>query len=227
MTASNVWGRRSGLFCSSVFPAGLTNLFTAAIGRLSCGICPRRRLVCWTWAAVTAGCLWKSSSDFPRCSFRGSIYVPSSAKNSNGAYDTVVSFSVLEHLPQPQQALREMCRVCRPGGTVVVDVPHLSRYHELPHDYYRFTEHGLSHLAEAAGLEVVEVQPLGGLAAFLGHQVSTVLVCSFWRIPVLKWGVFAANYLLVVCPTIWLDRLLKTVDVFPSSLVGVFRRPLD
>ena len=145
----------------------------------------------------------------------------------NGAYDTVVSFSVLEHLPQPQQALREMCRVCRPGGTVVVDVPHLSRYHELPHDYYRFTEHGLSHLAEAAGLEVVEVQPLGGLAAFLGHQVSTVLVCSFWRIPVLKWGVFAANYLLVVCPTIWLDRLLKTIDVFPSSLVGVFRRPLD
>src|SRR5690606_20167561 len=66
--------------------------------------------------------------------------------------DTVLCTQVLEHVPEPGRAVREMARVLRPGGRLVATVPHLSMIHEAPHDYFRFTEFGLTHLCNEAGL---------------------------------------------------------------------------
>jgi SAM-dependent methyltransferase len=144
---------------------------------------------------------------------------------SDGSYDTVVSFSTIEHLPRPWLALAEMRRVCRPGGHVIVVAPHLTRLHEEPHDYFRFTPHGLSALAEESGLETVAIEPLSGLFAFIGHQVSTLLVCSFWGVPCLKWIVFWLNYLVVVRLALALDGLLGTPRRYPANVLAVFRVP--
>jgi 2-polyprenyl-3-methyl-5-hydroxy-6-metoxy-1,4-benzoquinol methylase len=56
---------------------------------------------------------------------------------ASDAYETVFSFEVLEHLPHPQLAIAEMARVLAPGGVLLITVPHLSRLHEEPHDYFR------------------------------------------------------------------------------------------
>ncbi|WP_082837241.1 class I SAM-dependent methyltransferase [Labrenzia sp. OB1] len=42
----------------------------------------------------------------------------------DGSMDTAVSFHVLEHLPDPLPVLRELKRVLKPGGTLIVEVPH-------------------------------------------------------------------------------------------------------
>ena len=57
------------------------------------------------------------------------------AQVPDGAYDAVVCHQVLEHVREPQSAMDEMARVLKPGGRVVLSVPHLSRRHELPDDY--------------------------------------------------------------------------------------------
>jgi len=41
----------------------------------------------------------------------------------DGHFDTIVADSVLEHLDDPHQALKEWARVLRPGGTLVVWSP--------------------------------------------------------------------------------------------------------
>ncbi len=41
---------------------------------------------------------------------------------ADGAFDVVYSYSVLWYLPSPSQAAAEMCRVTRPGGTVIFDM---------------------------------------------------------------------------------------------------------
>jgi SAM-dependent methyltransferase len=79
-----------------------------------------------------------------------------------GVFDTVVSFQVLEHVPEPSQLMAEMARVLAPGGKLVLTAPHIWGIHEEPHDYYRFTPFGLRHLAQKAGFEVEEVAPLAG-----------------------------------------------------------------
>jgi ubiquinone/menaquinone biosynthesis C-methylase UbiE len=42
-------------------------------------------------------------------------------------FDIVLSIETLEHVRQPEQAVRELLRICRPGGKVVVTVPNGER----------------------------------------------------------------------------------------------------
>ena len=75
----------------------------------------------------------------------------------NGVADTVVSFSALEHLREPQLMLDEAFRILRPGGAALLQVPFMWWVHEAPHDYYRFTCHGLRYMLEKAGFTNIEV----------------------------------------------------------------------
>ncbi len=58
-------------------------------------------------------------------------------------FDTVVLMDVLEHLPAPDAALAEAWRVLKPDGVLLVQVPFLYPLHDQPHDFQRWTEHGL------------------------------------------------------------------------------------
>lgn len=145
----------------------------------------------------------------------------------SGSYDTVMSLYSLEHVARPWEALGEIVRVCKPGGAIVLAVPHLSRLHEEPHDYFRFTDHGLRALANGHDLEVTDLIKLGGVATFLGHQVATILVSAVWNVPILKWLVFWLNYALVVRPCVSIDRLTGASKKMPQNVVAVLRNPDD
>jgi len=78
------------------------------------------------------------------------------------SFDCALCTSVLEHLEEPQQALRECLRLLRPGGVAIYSVPFLWHLHEEPRDFYRFTRHGLAYLFTRAGFEVMEIRALSG-----------------------------------------------------------------
>lgn len=59
------------------------------------------------------------------------------------SFDAIVCWSILEHIPYPQQALAELHRVLRPNGEIWVQLPFLYPYHEAPKDYWRVTPDGL------------------------------------------------------------------------------------
>jgi len=71
--------------------------------------------------------------------------------------DSVISFSVLEHLREPETMLNEAYRLLKPGGAIVLQVPFMWWVHEAPHDYFRFTRYGLEHLFRKAGFVEVEI----------------------------------------------------------------------
>jgi SAM-dependent methyltransferase len=80
---------------------------------------------------------------------------------------------VLEHIAAPDALWREMFRVLRPDGCVLLNVPFLYWLHETPHDYYRYTEHALRLFATRSGFTIEMLQPLGG-----SLEVFTDMACK-------------------------------------------------
>jgi SAM-dependent methyltransferase len=139
-------------------------------------------------------------------------------------YDTVLCSEVLEHLPHPERAVTELCRVLRPDGCLILSVPFLSRLHEEPNDFFRFTEHGLRAMTAEIGLSICRSQSIGGPFSFLGHQLSTLLVVALWRLPLVRWVAFGVNAIFVVVPCRLLDRLWGVDRIMPAGYVLVATR---
>ena len=81
----------------------------------------------------------------------------------DASFDTLLSVQGLEHTSDPQHLLEEMSRVLRSDGLMILNAPFSFRLHEEPHDYFRYTPHGLRVMCQKARLEVIDIQPQGGL----------------------------------------------------------------
>ena len=50
---------------------------------------------------------------------------------------------VLEHVFNPDDFVREIARVLKPGGALLLTVPFVWNEHEQPYDYARYSSFGL------------------------------------------------------------------------------------
>lgn len=80
------------------------------------------------------------------------------------SFDCVLLSHSLEHVHHPRKALREVARVLRPGGNLIVVVPNFEsvfriafgadwQHLDIPRHLYHFTPHSLCSLAAAEGFE--------------------------------------------------------------------------
>lgn len=88
------------------------------------------------------------------------------------SFDTVLLTDVLEHIAEPLQLMQEIGRVLRVDGKVIVGVPFMYLLHEVPHDYYRYTEFALRRFCQLSGLNALECTPYGGLPEVLMDLTS-------------------------------------------------------
>lgn len=96
----------------------------------------------------------------------------------NATADAVISSQVIEHLERPLDALKETSRILKPGGILFISFPFLYPIHAEPHDFTRFTEHGMDSLLAAHGFEVLEKQGIGG----------------FWYLLAVCWNMYAKTF---------------------------------
>jgi len=73
------------------------------------------------------------------------------------AFDAIFLFEVLEHVGAPERAIREIRRALQPRGKLFVSVPFVYPIHDAPYDFQRFTIHGIRHLLQTLGFEVVQI----------------------------------------------------------------------
>lgn len=137
------------------------------------------------------------------------------------SFDTVYSSQVLEHVPYPALAIKEFKRVLNKSGLCIISVPHLSHYHEIPYDFFRFTEFGISKLLEDAGFSIMLVKKQGGIVSFITHPLSVILITLCWQIPILKWVGFYLNKFILVLPSYYIDKISPASKVYPCNLLVI------
>jgi SAM-dependent methyltransferase len=92
----------------------------------------------------------------------------------DASFDAVVCTQVLEHVPEPGAVLAELLRILRPGGRLLITAPLVWFLHEEPHDYYRYTPHGLRFLLTRAGFADIEIAPMGDSFSTLAELVANL-----------------------------------------------------
>src|ERR1043166_5749551 len=75
---------------------------------------------------------------------------------ADGSFQTVLRTQVIEHVADHGLLLQEAYRLLAPNGVLILSAPLYWPPHEQPHDYFRFTEFGLSHLLLKAGYEKIQ-----------------------------------------------------------------------
>ena len=54
-------------------------------------------------------------------------------------YDIILCSQVLEHVEDPRQVCRELFRILKPGGHVLITAPQSTYLHNLPYHFFHFT----------------------------------------------------------------------------------------
>ncbi|MDQ3849944.1 MAG: class I SAM-dependent methyltransferase [Actinomycetota bacterium] len=82
-------------------------------------------------------------------------------------FDGALAISVLEHVDDPYQVVREIYRVLKPGARVLAWIPFTFGVHGFPEDVSRFTTFGMRRLFERAGFEVQRIDEAAYAGVFL------------------------------------------------------------
>jgi SAM-dependent methyltransferase len=83
--------------------------------------------------------------------------------------DTVLSTEVLHDMSEPRLMLREINRILKAGGEIILTTPFVVPVVDGVYDHYRYTEHGLRYLLTAENFEVISIT---AIADVIGAQIT-------------------------------------------------------
>lgn len=97
----------------------------------------------------------------------------------SASFDSVFSSEVFEHVFNLNDILKEINRVLKTGGNLLITLPFVWYEHETPHDYARYTSFGIKYILEQNGFEIVTIEKSSNftetvfqiIAAWLYHSV--------------------------------------------------------
>jgi SAM-dependent methyltransferase len=76
-------------------------------------------------------------------------------------FDVVVCAELLEHVYLPELVLREMMRVLKPNGILLITVPFLVPYHADPCDFGRYSSQYLKQVLKDVGFSNIQIEKQG------------------------------------------------------------------
>jgi SAM-dependent methyltransferase len=140
-------------------------------------------------------------------------------------YDSIILSDVLEHIPNPEQLLRDIYRLLTGNGVLLLNVPFYYWIHEAPFDYFRYTSYALTRLSESSGFVVESIEPLGGTNEVLADIIAKNI--AFLKLPVLGSAliILIQNLALFISSTRLGKRFAeKSAKYFPFGYFVVLRK---
>jgi SAM-dependent methyltransferase len=152
-------------------------------------------------------------------------------------FDAIIFTQVMEHLPKPMMALRELGRVLKPGGTMICSAPLFYQEHEQPYDFYRYTQFAWRAMMKEVGLDILRMEWLEGYFGTVAYQLESAAkylpTRAYRTVP----GALGWSMVPVVIFTRVLFRLLASIfyvvdergkhtsSGYPKNYVVIVQRP--
>jgi SAM-dependent methyltransferase len=110
----------------------------------------------------------------------------------NEHFDSVFSSEVFEHVFNLEEILKELNRVLKTNGLILITCPFTFCEHEVPNDYARYTSFAIKHLFVQNGFEVIEQIKTGNSIEALTQMWLIYLHQNIYsgikKIPVIRTG---------------------------------------
>lgn len=138
--------------------------------------------------------LYKKSADY----FYDGKKFPFNAET----FDSIICNQVLEHVFEPEDFLKEIFRVLKPHGKLLITVPFVWDEHEQPFDFARYSSFGLKHLLEKNGFRVIAYKKSVNNISVIFQLLSDYFYKISLKNKLLKW-------------------VVMFLFIFPSNLIGI------
>lgn len=125
----------------------------------------------------------------------------------DGAFQNVLCTEVLEHLPYPDRAIREIARVLKSHGRLILTAPFWSLTHLAPFHYCTgFSPYWYQRVLPDHGFEILEIERSGNyFTAILQELIRVPFVLKEYS----NIGVVAYVSFLCILPTVFVIYLLS------------------
>jgi SAM-dependent methyltransferase len=133
----------------------------------------------------------------------------------NASFDVILCTEVLEHVPEPIQAVAEISRILKPGGRAILTAPLGSRLHQEPYHFYGgYTPYWYQNFLPMYGLEIETITPNQGFFSYFAQEAvyfHCVIAPWNWKVS-WRWAKLILALLWLV--TLPLCRLLLPASAF-------------
>lgn len=142
---------------------------------------------------------------------------------ADSTFDVALCTEVLEHVPEPIRAVREISRVLKSGGKLFLTAPLGSGLHQEPYHFYGgYTPHWYRRFLAEAGFSEITIEPNRGFFSHYGQEGLRFLkMLAPWRswnnLPWLLLWLLGVPWCLLVS---LLANLLDRLDTHKGFTVG-------
>lgn len=121
----------------------------------------------------------------------------------SGTFDSILSNQVFEHVFNPNVFFKEVNRVTKIGGVLLMTFPFVWDEHEQPYDYARYSSFGIKHILHENGFEVIEYRKSNN-----GVEVIFQLINNY----IYKVTFTKNNYI---------NALMTLIFIAPVNIIGI------
>ena len=110
--------------------------------------------------------------NYPKIDYIGNIWKINEKDNT---FDIILCTEVIEHIPYPNETIKEFSRLLKSGGELLITAPFISLPHMTPYYYYSgFYKQWYIDMAKENNMKVIEIIENGNAYDFVAQELNRV-----------------------------------------------------